>query len=77
MLNVCMHCALAPVLRFLRFSQRRVSLRSLVREVLRVGCRFSHRLSLPPVGAVAVDADFLSVQKFSERLAVVHVGRCK
>jgi len=76
MLNPGSHRALSAVLQFLRVAQWRASLRPLIGEVPGVGRRFNHRLFLPPVGAVAIDAGFLSVQELSEHLGVVHVGRC-
>ena len=75
MLNVCAHRALAPVLGFLRIRQRRVSLRSLVGEVLRIRRGLFDRVFLSPIGAVAVDPRLRTVQEIGHELRVVHVCR--
>ena len=70
------HRTLAAVLRFLRVSQRRVSLHSLVGEVLGPRCGLFDRVFLSPVRTVAVDPPLRTVQEIGQDLAVVHVGRC-
>ena len=53
MLNVCAHCALTAVLRFLTVRQRRISLRSLGGEVSGPRCGLFDRVFLSPIGAKA------------------------
>ena len=74
MFNPGTHCALAPVLRFLRVRQRCVSLRSLVGEVLRIRRGLFDRCFLPPVRTVAVDPRLRTVQEIGQDLAIVHIG---
>ena len=63
MLNVCAHRTLTVVLRFMRVSQRRISLRLLMGEVLGPRCGLFDRFFLPPIGAVAVEPRLRTVQR--------------